>query len=88
VGAHPEAECGDDHDRDFNQLPEDERVALAEPVRVVAGEGDEHGPWGVKKDGHQSDRPGRRQRLAIDGEEHRRGVDRLVVEGREELGDQ
>ena len=88
VRAHPEAKRGDGHDADLDELPEDECAAFAEAVGEVAGERHEQRPGGVEENRHQGDGLGRGQSLAVDGEEHRRRMDRLVVEGREELGDQ
>jgi hypothetical protein len=88
VRAHPEAERGDRHDADLDQLPEDQRAPLAESVREITRKRHEQCPRRVEEDRHQGDGLGRGQRLAVDGEEHRRRVNRLVVESREELGDQ
>ncbi len=87
-GAQPEAEQGDEGDADLGELPGDEGVILAVAVGEEAGEGAEEGPGGVEEDGHEADGLGLVEGAAVDGEEHGRGVDGLVVEGGQELGRQ
>ena len=62
--------------------------ALAVAVGEVAGDGAEDGPGGVEEDRHQRDGAVSVSVPRVDGEEHGRGVDGLVVEGGEELGDE
>ncbi len=80
--AEDEAEQGQTSNADFGEFPIDERVTLAVFVGEVACQRGEHGPGREEQDRHQRDGRFLRQRFAIDGEEHRRGVDRLIVERR------
>ena len=63
-------------------------VALAVAVGEVAGERAEDGPGGIEEDRHQRNRRRLGEGLRVDGEEHRRGVNGLIVECGQELGDQ
>ena len=56
-------------------------------VGKVARERAEDGPGRVEQDRHQRDGVGLGQDRRVDRVEHRRGVDRLVVEAGQELGD-
>jgi hypothetical protein len=82
-----ETEQSDQGDADLGQLPDHEGPALAEAVREVAGDGAEDRPRRVEQDRHQRDGLGLVEDLGADGVEHRRRVDELIVEARQELGD-
>jgi hypothetical protein len=86
VSPEPEPEEGQRADADLGDLPGDQGGPLAVPVGQVAGQGAEQGPGGVEEDRHQRDGLGLAEGLGVDGEEHGRRVNGLVVEGGQELG--
>ena len=86
--ADPESADREERDGDLDDLPGDERDALAVAVGEVARDGAKDRPGGVEQDRHEGDGTRLGHRPGVDREEHRRGVDRLVVEGGEELGDE
>ena len=88
VPPQPEAGQGHEADEDLDDLPDDQGVALAVAVGEPAGHGGEDGPGQIEEQGHEGDRPRLAQHAQVDGVEHGGGVDGLVVEGGEELGDE
>src|SRR5258708_18273310 len=85
TAAQPEAQESHQRYPDFRKLPDDQRGALAEAIGQIAGQSAEDGPWRVKKDRHQRDRVGLAHETLMNREEHRRGMDGLIVERGEEL---
>jgi hypothetical protein len=85
-GSQPESEQGDQGDADLCDFPEYQRVALAVPVGQVAGDGAENCPGDIEQNRHQRNGVRRGHGLLIDGKEHGRGMDGLIVEGGQELG--
>ena len=53
-------EQGEAADADLGDLPEDQRIAFAEAIGEVAGEGAEDGPGSVEENRHQRDGRGLR----------------------------
>jgi hypothetical protein len=90
MGHAPQPKTGQCRKSDANlrDLPNNQGISFAVLICQVAGNRAKNRPGRVEKNRHQRNGVGLRHRFRIDREEHRRGMNGLIVEGGQELGDE